>query len=158
LERVGSVTVASAAPPKAIASTKPASAKTTAAKPASAIVIAEINFDGKVPKTESDEYVVIQNSSKEAIDVSGYSLYPATTGKQGSTFSFPEGSTLAPKSSVRIYTNEVHKETGGYSWGSKKALWNNGGGLAVLLDGRGNTIGEYKYAPPGASSPSTKRS
>lgn len=153
LERVGSLSVAAASTETKAAPTKAAPAKAVQ-KPAS-ISIAEINFDGKVKKTESDEYVVIQNSSKDTIDVSGYIVYPATTGNQGSTFSFPKGSSIKPNSSVRIYTNEIHKETGGYSWGSGKALWSNSGGLAVLKDDKGTKLGEFKYTP---TPPAAKKS
>lgn len=175
LDRVGSLTVAAAEPPKAaVAVAAPAAAPKAAAVPVAAapkatpaaaaapkatnvaaakgINIAEIFFDGKVPKTESDEYVVIQNSSKDTIDVSGYIVYPATTGNQGSTFAFPKGSTIKPNSSVRIYTNEIHKESGGYSWGSGRALWSNSGGLGVLKDNSGKKLGEYKYVPPSKQS------
>ena len=155
LEKVGSLTISAATVDTKSSSVKaspaPAPAKSTPApaKAASkaAISIAEINFDGKVAYTEADEYVVIQNTSKDTIDVSGYIVYPATTGTQGSTFSFPKGSTIKPNSSVRIYTNEIHKETGGYSWGSGKALWSNKGGLAVLKDNKGAKLGEFKYTP-----------
>ena len=71
----------------------------------------------------------------------------ATTGTQGPTFTFPKGSTIKPDTSVRIYTNEIHKETGGYSFGSGKAIWNNKGGLAVLKDSTGKKLGEFKYKP-----------
>lgn len=111
----------------------------------SAISIADIRYDGVVPKTEADEYVVINNNSKDTIDVSGYYLYVATTGTQGPTFYFPKGSSIKPGTSVRIYTNEIHKETGGYSFGSGKAIWSNNGGLGVLKDDTGKKISEFKY-------------
>lgn len=108
--------------------------------------IADINFDGKVAKTESDEYVVVSNGSKVTdADLSGYVLYVATSGTKGATFVFPKGSILKPGGSFRIYTNEIHKETGGYSFASGKALWNNRGGLAVLNDATGKKVCEYKY-------------
>lgn len=96
------------------------------------IIIDDIRYDGEVPRTEADEFVVVKNRSKETADISGWFIYPAGTGTQGSTFYFPKGSVLKPNQSVRIYTNEIHKETGGYSWGSGKALWSNNGGLAVM--------------------------
>lgn len=144
LDNLGSFTVAASAPAtKAPESVAPAKA----APKSTGIIISDIFFDGKVPKTEADEYVVVQNSSKDVVDISGYILYPATSGTQGSTFIFPKGSTIKPNSSVRVYTNEIHKETGGYSWGSGKALWSNKGGLAVLKDSSGKKLGEYKYNP-----------
>ena len=109
------------------------------------IVISDVNYDGKVPTTESDEYVVLTNTSKNPLDVSGYYLYVATSGSQGATFTFPKDSIIKPGSSVRVYTNEIHKETGGYSFGSGKAIWNNKGGLAVLRDAKGGKLGEFKY-------------
>lgn len=116
-----------------------------AATTTAGVSIVEINYDGKVPKTEADEYVVMTNASKSPVDVSGYYIYVATTGTQGPTFTFPKGMTLKPNQSVRIYTNEIHKETGGFSFGSGKAIWNNQGGLAVLKDANGKKLGEFKY-------------
>lgn len=109
--------------------------------------ITNLQFDGKVPTTESDEYVVITNRSKSPMNVAGYYLYVASNGTQGATFTFPANAVVAPGASVRVYTNEIHKETGGYSFNSKKAIWNNNGGLAVLKDASGKKLGEYKYKP-----------
>ena len=128
-------------------------ATTTATSTATpAIVIADINYDGKVPTTESDEYIVITNTSKNPVDVSGYYMYVFTSGTQGPTFTFPKDSVIKPGASVRVYTNEIHKESGGYSYGSGKAIWNNRGGLAVLRDSKGGKVGEFKYKAPTASS------
>ena len=46
-----------------------------------------------------------------------------------------------------VYTNEVHKETRGFTFGSGKAIWSNNGGLAILKDGNGKKLMEYKYKP-----------
>jgi hypothetical protein len=137
LEKVGSITLASSS----------AAPKSVNVAAGSGISIADIHFDGVVPKTESDEYVIISNSSRDPVDVSGYYIYVATTGTQGPTFYFPKGSVIKGGSSVRLYTNEIHKESGGYSYGSGKALWSNNGGLGVLKDGNGKKLGEYKYKP-----------
>ena len=119
--------------------------------------IADINYDGKVPKTESDEYVVVKNASKTPTDISGYYIYVASTGTQGPTFYFPKDTPiLAPGKSVRVYTNEIHKETGGFSYGSGKAIWSNNGGLAVMKDGKGKKICEFKYKPEAAGAIAVK--
>lgn len=114
------------------------------------VTIYDIFYDGKVPTTEADEFVVIKNGSKDVVDISGYYIYVATTGTQGPTFTFPKGSTIKPNQSLRIYTNEIHPETGGFSFKSGRALWNNKGGLAVFKDNNGKKIAEYKYKPSSA--------
>ena len=142
------INVAAATPAAATinpAATKPATPAPAA--PTATVSISSINYDGKVPTTEADEYVVITNGSKGSVDLAGYYVYVATTGTQGPTFTFPKDSTIKPGQSVRIYTNEIHKETGGYTFQSGKAIWNNRGGLAVLKDGKGKKIAEFKYAP-----------
>ncbi|KAK1737917.1 hypothetical protein QTG54_011211 [Skeletonema marinoi] len=142
--------------PTAAAATTPSTASksaapATATKLGTGITISSINYDGQVPKTESDEYITILNNSKSPMDISGYYIYVATSGTQGPTFTFPKATknnnptVLKAGESVRIYTNEIHKESGGYSFGSGKAIWSNKGGLAVLKDGAGKKIGEFKY-------------
>ena len=113
----------------------------------SGVAITGINYDGKVATTEADEYVIVKNANKQPIDVSGYYIYVATTGTQGPTFYFPKGSIIKPNQSVRVYTNEIHPETGGYSYKSGKALWNNRGGLAVMKEDNGKKVCEFKYKP-----------
>jgi|EP01083_Nonionella_stella_P021788 hypothetical protein len=113
----------------------------------SGIAITDIRYDGLVPRTEADEYVEITNNSNAPMDISGYYVYVASTGNQGPTYYFPKGTTIKANQAVRIYTNEVHMETGGYTYGSGKALWSNNGGLAVFKDAKGKKIGEFKYKP-----------
>lgn len=150
---VATTTVTATSAP--VASTKAATTATTAPTAPGAvagILLTDVHYDGRVPKTEADEYVTIANTSKAPMDVSGYYLYVATNGSQGATFTFPKPSVVAPGQSVRVYTNEIHKETGGYSFGSGKALWNNKGGLAVLRDAQGKKVGEFKYQGTTATS------
>ena len=144
LSAATTVTAAPVAPAKT-ASTPAAPTPGGATTSAGGILVTDVQYDGRVPKTEADEYVTISNTSKAPMDVSGYYLYVATSGTQGTTFTFPKQSVVPPGQSVRVYTNEIHKETGGYSFGSGKALWNNKGGLAVLRDAKGNKVCAFKY-------------
>jgi hypothetical protein len=149
-----STTLLSAATAKQAAPAAPAAAAATSPSPGvmGTFAITGVNYDGKIPTTEADEYVVITNGSKSPVDASGYYVYVATTGTQGPTYTFPKGaassSIIKPGASVRIYTNEIHKETGGYSFGSGKAIWNNRGGVAVLKDSNGKKLGVFSYKPP----------
>lgn len=129
------------------AKSKAAAPKSTNVASGAGIFITDIHYDGAVPKTEADEYVVLSNGSKDPLDISGYYIYVASTGTQGPTFTFPKGTVIKEGSSVRVYTNEIHKETGGHSFGSGKAIWSNNGGLGILKDSNGKKLGEYKYKP-----------
>ncbi|ETW91975.1 MAG: hypothetical protein ETSY1_45845, partial [Candidatus Entotheonella factor] len=47
--------------------------------------------------------------------------------------------------SIRVYTNEVHPETGGFSFGIGRAIWNNQGDEGQLFDQDGNVVSSYGY-------------
>jgi len=146
LEQVGTLTVsASSTSSSATAKVDASKKSSTTSSPSKGVSITDIHYDGDVPKTESDEYVVISNTGKDSVDVSGYFIYVATSGTQGPSFYFPKGSVIKSGASVKVYTNEVHKESGGYSWESGKAIWNNKGGLGVLKNADGKKLGEFKY-------------
>jgi Lamin Tail Domain/SMI1 / KNR4 family (SUKH-1) len=106
-----------------------------------AIKIKSIQFKGRITRTEGDEYAEITNSGDSPVDVSGYKL---TAGNRQS-FVFPAKSVLGPGKSVRVYTNLHDAETGGLSFNSKTAIWNNKGDEGVLFDASGKDISRYAY-------------
>ena len=67
---------------------------------------------------------------------------------------FPEY-ILAPGKTIRVYTDEVHEEWGGFSFQKGSAVWNNqDADTAVLADAVGRVISERTYdvsSPPGCS-------
>lgn len=105
------------------------------------ICITHINFDGKVSKTEADEYVEMTNISSHWLDISGWTL--STHHK--TEFVFPHRSIVPPHQRIRVYTNQIHPESGGYSFGSHKAIWNNKGGNATLSDDRQHQVSSLSY-------------
>jgi len=114
------------------------------------VIISDINYKGHVKGTESDEYVEITNDSKSPTDISGYSVLDIDhhgTLKEtvGTTFVFPTPTELTPGQTVRVYTNQIHKKSGGYSFKSKKAIWNNKGGKGVLMNRAGTEISQFVY-------------
>ena len=106
------------------------------------VVIVSIAFDGGVKRTESDEYVVVGNEGSEAADIGGWRLHADDRGQE---FACPEGTVLQPGQMVRVYTNEVHPETGGYSFESGSALWNNHGDTGRLFDDSGALVSSFAY-------------
>ena len=110
------------------------------------IEIACIFFDGETPRTESDEYVEIINSGATTADLTGWALVDSADGRP--TFEFP-ALTLASGETVRVYTDEIHSRSGGFSFGSGVAIWSNGEpDQASLLNTAGETVSTATY-PPG---------
>lgn len=88
----------------------------------------------------------IFNAGKAPQDLEGWSLMDISDGLP--TFVFPQR-TLAPGSTVRLYTNEVHEEWGGFSFGRGSAVWSNSDpDTAGLYDAQGRLVSTKSY-PPG---------
>lgn len=125
----------------------PAPAKT---KPAPAVmpeitakvIISNIHYKGEVKRTQADEYIEIKNVSTEIMNISGWRI---SAGSEGQDFTFPENTNLQVAQSVRVYTNEIHPETGGFSFGIGRAIWNDEGDIGSLYDQNGALIDKKSY-------------
>jgi competence protein ComEC len=109
--------------------------------PPSNIQITYIFYDGVVPYVESDEYAQITNEGNGTVNLEGWRL---NAGDPGQDFIFPSYN-MQPGQSCRVYTNEYHPESCGFSFGSSKALWNNSGDCGRLYDSGGSLADEYCY-------------
>ena len=102
-----------------------------------------ISYDGVVPYAESDEYVEITNLGDEPRDLAGWLLIDFSEGYP--PFTFPS-CILAPGESIRVYTNEVHPEWGGFSFGYGTAIWNNTDpDIAALYNAEGQKVSIKSY-------------
>lgn len=107
------------------------------------VQITYIFYDGLVYRTESDEYVEITNLGSEPQDLAGWVLRDISEGYP--SFTFPSY-VLAPGQSIRVYTNEIHPEYGGFSFGYGKAIWNNSDpDTAVLYNAQGQEVSRRSY-------------
>ena len=103
-------------------------------------------FDGVVSRQEPDEYVEITNVGDAAQELRGWRLTDISDGRP--TFVFPAW-TLRPGDTVRVYTNEVQSEWGGFSFGSGSAVWSNSSpDTAGLYDPSDRLVSTATY-PPG---------
>lgn len=105
------------------------------------VVISNIFYDGRVTRVESDEYAQITNQGGSAVNLAGWRL---NAGDPGQNFNFPNFD-LQPGQSCRVYTNEIHPETCGFSFGSGQAIWNNGGDCGYLYDASGAEVSRRCY-------------
>ena len=93
---------------------------------------------GLVKITEADEYVEVLNQGTGAVDLEGCQLIDQSDVTP--QFVFPVYS-LQPQSSVRVYTNEVHPESGGFSFQRVTSIWNNSSpDTAALINPSGETV------------------
>jgi len=117
-------------------------------------------------RVEPDEYVVIKNLGECRVDITGWVL--RNINKTYPSFTFPP-CILLPGGIIRVYTDEVHPETGGYRlyydyvldyssiertgglcfyYGPGDIWSNNKPDIAVLYDARGNEVSRKSYAVP----------
>ena len=92
-------------------------------EPAPDVRIECIEYKGTDFETESDEYVQIKNYGTAAQDLLGWTLANLNAAKN--EFTFPESFLLEPEMSIRVYTNEIHDEWGGFSFESEEGIWTN---------------------------------
>jgi endonuclease YncB( thermonuclease family) len=107
----------------------------------SSVSIAYIFYNGVVSDKEPDEYVIIRNDGAESVQLQGWRL----SDESGKTFIFPNFE-ITPGQECRVYTNEIHPEFCGFSFGhGGSAIWNNGGDCAMLHDAQGNLVNQKCY-------------
>ena len=107
------------------------------------IQIAYIFYDGVVYRTESDEYVEITNLGDTSQDLEGWVLMDISEGYP--SFTFPSY-VLASGARIRVYTNEIHSEWGGFSFGYGKAVWHNTDpDWAALYNAQGQEVSRKSY-------------
>jgi len=107
------------------------------------IEITRIFHDGLVPRVESDEYVEITNLGAEPVDLASWVLKDISEGYP--TFTFPSY-ILQPGENIRVYTNEIHPEYGGFSFGYEKAIWNNSNpDVAALYNAQEQEVSRKSY-------------
>ncbi len=109
------------------------------------VQITYIFYDGLVYRTESDEYVEITNLGDTSQDLEGWVLKDISEGYP--SFTFRQSYILAPGASIRVYTNEIHPEWGGFSFGFGKAIWQNAPphDVAALYNAQGQKVSEKSY-------------
>ena len=105
--------------------------------------ITYIFYDGAVYRTESDEYVEITNLGDTSQDLQGWVVKDISEGYP--SFTFPSY-VLAPGAKIRVYTNEIHPEWGGFSFRYGKAVWNNTDpDWAALYNAQGQEVSRKSY-------------
>ena len=110
------------------------------------VQITGLRRDGALNPNEPDEYVEITNQGAVAQDLTGWRLDSERGAASGQVFHFPAGFVMQPGQVCRVYTDEVHPEWCGLSFGYRKSgVWNNNEpDAAVLFDGDGAVVSRWE--------------
>ena len=110
------------------------------------VQITGLRRDGAINPNEPDEYVEITNQGAVAQDLTGWRLDSERGAASGQVFHFPAGFVMQPGQVCRVYTDEVHPEWCGLSFGyGKSGVWNNNEpDAAVLFDGDGAVVSRWE--------------
>jgi hypothetical protein len=103
------------------------------------IMISSIFYDG-AGQTEPDEYVEIKNVDGHTIQLFNWTLRD----NQNHVYTFP-GFEIQPNQVCRVYTNESHPESCGFSYHNSAAIWNNSGDCAFLKNAQGQLVSQKCY-------------
>ena len=108
--------------------------------------ITGLRRDGAINPNEPDEYVEITNQGTVAQDLTGWRLDSERGAASGQVFHFPAGFEMQPGQACRVYTDEVHPEWCGLSFGyGKSGVWNNSEpDAAVLFDEDGAGVSRWE--------------
>ncbi len=126
------------ATPRPASSSSRSGGRTTAS---GGVKIDDIAYKGSSGTGETDEFVEISNSGPNDVNLNGWVLRDVYGGQE---FTWPNYS-LRPGQKIRVYTGEIHSETGGFSFGSRQAIWRNKGDAAELLDSSGQVVSSFAY-------------
>ena len=88
----------------------------------------------------------IVNLGDSAQDLEGWTLVDIADGSP--VFTFPEA-LLEPAGRIRVYTNQVHPEWGGFSFKRGSAIWSNSDPDTAGLHNRAGELVSSKTYPPG---------
>ncbi|WAS91519.1 lamin tail domain-containing protein [Nannocystis punicea] len=137
-EQVATKLASEAAEPSTVA---PAAAADVQASGAG-VAIVQIHYKGTAKRRQADEYAEIANNSDTPVDMSGWTL---DADGAGQVFTFPPETQLAPGQVVRVYTDEMHPESGGFTFGIHRPIWNDRGDRARLRDKGGAVMSVFTY-------------
>ena len=105
-----------------------------------ALVEVHADAEGDDRENPNDEYLVLENAGDATLDLSGWTVSDAA----GHTYTFPDGTTLAPGERLTLYSGSGTDTESAYYWG-EGAVWNNGGDVVVVEDATGRRVLREEY-------------
>ncbi len=89
----------------------------------------------------NDEYVVLENTGSNAIDLSGWTV----SDEVGATYAFESGVSLAPGDTLTLHTGTGTDSSSDVYWNRGSAVWNNGGDTVFVSTDSGSRVTSRVY-------------
>lgn len=109
----------------------------------SGLSITDIHADaaGNDNDNLNDEYVVLENTGTETLDLSGWTV----SDEAGHTYTFPSDASLSTGATVTLHTGSGSDTASDRYWGASSAIWNNGGDTVSVTDDSGTLVASKSY-------------
>ncbi|WP_265108230.1 lamin tail domain-containing protein [Halosolutus halophilus] len=110
-----------------------------------ALEVANLNVKDVSP---DEEYIVLENTADEPVDLSGFELRDREGGQVDgglSPFSFPDEFVLEPGETARITTGEGDSTETELYWGYNVNIWRGDGDVVRLVDANDQVVLEHAY-------------
>lgn len=124
---------------------------TSAAEAEGALEVTDMLVDGEDPE---EEFIEFTNVGEVTLDMSDWTVRDRENGGAVDAggvdpATFPEGFTLEPGESVRLYTSPGENTEDTIYWGYyDRQNWHPDGDVIIVLDGDGNEVLRYEYGSP----------
>ena len=124
---------------------------TSAAEAEGALDVTDMRVDGDDPE---EEFIELTNVGEVTLDMSDWTVRDRENGGAVDAggvdpATFPDGFTLEPGESVRLYTTPGEDTEDTIHWGYyDRQNWHSDGDVIIVLDGDGNEVLRYEYGSP----------
>ena len=94
------------------------------------------------PSVALDEYVLIENTGSNSVDMEGWWIKVESTGDR---HDFPDNFTLGEDKSVKVWTKTGQNTSSNLYLGQTVPIWDNQADCAYLRDENGDLVDKYCY-------------
>jgi competence protein ComEC len=107
------------------------------------LALAAVHADAAGDDRENlnDEYIVLENTGTESLDLSGWTITDAA----GHSYTIPAGTTLAAGDTITIHTGSGSDTTSELYWGSGSPIWNNDGDTVTVRNSQCDIVLNETY-------------
>jgi competence protein ComEC len=106
-----------------------------------ALVEVHADAEGADGENLNDEYIVLENTGSETLDLSGWTISDAA----GHTYTVSEGTTLDPGATLTVHSGSGSDTASDLYWGSGSPIWNNGGDTVIVRNSQGDVVLNETY-------------